>query len=39
MERAVKEAGYPILRIDTDYSAGDVGQLGTRVEAFLEMLE
>ena len=27
------------LRIDTDYSAGDIGQLSTRVEAFLEMIE
>jgi benzoyl-CoA reductase/2-hydroxyglutaryl-CoA dehydratase subunit BcrC/BadD/HgdB len=27
------------LRIDTDYSMGDVGQLTTRVEAFLEMIE
>lgn len=38
MERAAKKAGFPVLRIDTDYSAGDVGQLSTRVEAFLEML-
>ena len=28
----------PVLRIDTDYSMEDVGQLRTRVEAFLEML-
>jgi len=39
VERAAKEAGYPVLRIDTDYSAEDVAQLGTRVEAFLEMLQ
>jgi len=38
VERVAKEAGYPMLRIDTDYSAEDVAQLGTRVEAFLEML-
>ncbi len=36
--RAAQEAGIPILRVDTDYSAGDVGQLTTRVEAFLEMI-
>ncbi len=38
VERAAREAGYGYLSIDTDYSAGDVGQLQTRVEAFLEML-
>jgi benzoyl-CoA reductase/2-hydroxyglutaryl-CoA dehydratase subunit BcrC/BadD/HgdB len=37
--RAAQAADIPTLRIDTDYSAGDVGQLSTRVEAFLEMLE
>jgi benzoyl-CoA reductase/2-hydroxyglutaryl-CoA dehydratase subunit BcrC/BadD/HgdB len=31
--RAAQAAGIPILRVDTDYSAGDVGQLSTRVEA------
>jgi len=35
---AVREAGLPTLKITTDYSAEDVGQLKTRVEAFLEML-
>jgi len=38
VEDAVKEAGLPALRIETDYSMEDVGQLSTRVEAFLEML-
>ncbi len=38
VEKAVKEAGFPVLRIETDYSMEDVGQLSTRVEAFLEML-
>jgi benzoyl-CoA reductase/2-hydroxyglutaryl-CoA dehydratase subunit BcrC/BadD/HgdB len=28
-----------VLGIDTDYSAEDVGQLSTRVEAFLEMVK
>jgi benzoyl-CoA reductase/2-hydroxyglutaryl-CoA dehydratase subunit BcrC/BadD/HgdB len=36
--RAAQEAGIPMLRIDTDYSMEDVGQLSTRVEAFLEMI-
>lgn len=38
VEKSVKEAGLPVLRIETDYSPEDVGQLSTRVEAFLEML-
>ena len=38
VERVAKSAGIPLLRIDTDYSAEDVGQLQTRVEAFVEML-
>jgi benzoyl-CoA reductase/2-hydroxyglutaryl-CoA dehydratase subunit BcrC/BadD/HgdB len=39
VERAAREAGIPLLRVDTDYSMEDAGQLGTRVEAFLEMLQ
>lgn len=39
IDRAAKAAGIPVLRVDTDYSGGDVGQLSTRVEAFLEMIE
>ena len=38
IERAAQKAGLPVLRIDTDYSMEDVGQLSTRVEAFLEMI-
>jgi benzoyl-CoA reductase/2-hydroxyglutaryl-CoA dehydratase subunit BcrC/BadD/HgdB len=38
VESAVREAGLPVLKITTDYSMEDVGQLSTRVEAFLEML-
>jgi benzoyl-CoA reductase/2-hydroxyglutaryl-CoA dehydratase subunit BcrC/BadD/HgdB len=38
VQKAVRDAGLPVLSIDTDYSAEDVGQLATRVEAFLEML-
>jgi len=36
--KAVQAADMPVLRIETDYSAEDVGQLSTRVEAFLEMV-
>jgi len=39
VERAAQQAGFPVLRIDTDYSMEDIGQLSTRVEAFLEMLK
>jgi benzoyl-CoA reductase/2-hydroxyglutaryl-CoA dehydratase subunit BcrC/BadD/HgdB len=35
---ALEEASVPMLYIETDYSAGDAGQLTTRVEAFLELL-
>jgi len=38
IEAAVRDAGLPVLKITTDYSMEDVGQLSTRVEAFLEML-
>ena len=33
------EEGVPFLHVRTDYSPGDEGQLRTRIEAFLEMLE
>lgn len=39
VEHAAQQAGLPVLRVDTDYSMEDVGQLATRVEAFLEMLK
>lgn len=38
VEAAVRDAELPVLKITTDYSAEDVGQLATRIEAFLEML-
>ncbi len=38
VETTVRDAGLPVLKITTDYSMEDVGQLSTRVEAFLEML-
>lgn len=38
MEKALKEAGIPLIMIETDYSAEDSGQIKTRIEAFLEMI-
>ncbi len=38
MERAVEGAGVPYLKIETDYSAGDQGQIDTRIAAFIETL-
>ena len=36
--KALEDKDIPTLRIDTDYSMEDVGQLKTRIEAFVEML-
>ncbi len=38
VEKTLAEAGIPLLRIETDYSDEDVGQLRTRIDAFLEMI-
>ncbi|WP_055666225.1 double-cubane-cluster-containing anaerobic reductase [Desnuesiella massiliensis] len=38
VEEALKEAGIPVINIETDYSTEDAGQIKTRIEAFLEML-
>jgi benzoyl-CoA reductase/2-hydroxyglutaryl-CoA dehydratase subunit BcrC/BadD/HgdB len=38
LERHVENGGLPVLRIDTDYSQEDAGQLRTRVEAFVEQI-
>jgi benzoyl-CoA reductase/2-hydroxyglutaryl-CoA dehydratase subunit BcrC/BadD/HgdB len=38
VQERLKAAGMPLLRLESDYSDGHVGQLLTRVEAFLEML-
>lgn len=35
----LNQAGIPLLYVETDYSADDVGQLSTRIEAFLESLK
>ncbi len=39
VEKALEAKNIPTLRIDTDYSMEDVGQLKTRVEAFVEQLK
>ena len=36
--KALEDKNITSLRIDTDYSMEDVGQLKTRIEAFIEML-
>ncbi len=38
VERALKEAGIPVLGIETDYTDSDTQQLSTRIGAFIEML-
>jgi benzoyl-CoA reductase/2-hydroxyglutaryl-CoA dehydratase subunit BcrC/BadD/HgdB len=38
VEKALKKEGIPLLRIETDYGDGDMGQLRTRIDAFLEMI-
>jgi len=38
VEKALEEQGIPCLRVETDYSMEDVGQLKTRIEAFIEQL-
>jgi len=39
VEKALEAKNIPCLRIDTDYSMEDVGQLKTRVEAFVELIK
>jgi benzoyl-CoA reductase/2-hydroxyglutaryl-CoA dehydratase subunit BcrC/BadD/HgdB len=39
VEKALEEKKMPTLRIETDYSQEDLGQLKTRIEAFIEMLK
>ena len=38
MQAAVEGAGVPYMKIETDYSAGDQGQIETRIAAFIETL-
>jgi len=39
VERALQQKNIPVLKIESDYGMEDVGQLKTRVEAFLEMVK
>jgi len=36
---ALSEQGIPMLYVETDYSPDDMGQLSTRIEAFLESIK
>jgi benzoyl-CoA reductase/2-hydroxyglutaryl-CoA dehydratase subunit BcrC/BadD/HgdB len=38
VERILEQDNIPVLRLETDYSQEDVGQIKTRVEAFIERL-
>ena len=38
IEKKLEQKGLPTLRIETDYSQEDVGQLKTRIQAFLERI-
>ncbi len=35
---ALKKEGIPLLQLETDYEDSDAGQLRTRIEAFVEMM-
>lgn len=38
LQKALKEAGIPVLSVETDYSENDTQQLRTRIGAFIEIL-
>jgi benzoyl-CoA reductase/2-hydroxyglutaryl-CoA dehydratase subunit BcrC/BadD/HgdB len=38
VEKELEKSGMPTLRLETDYSQEDAGQLKTRIEAFIERL-
>ena len=38
VEKTLADEGIPLLRLETDYSDEDTGQLRTRIDAFLEMI-
>ena len=38
VEKALKDAGIPVLGLETDYTDADAEQLRTRIQAFIEML-
>jgi len=39
IKRILDRMGLPVYYLDTEYTREDVGQMKTRIEAFLEMLE
>lgn len=39
VEKALQQKKVPLLKIESDYGMEDVGQLKTRIEAFLEMVK
>lgn len=39
MEKALREADIPFLSLESEYKLGAVGQVRTRVQAFLEVIE
>ena len=38
IEKDLEESGIPAIRIETDYSQEDIGQLKTRLQAFIERI-
>jgi benzoyl-CoA reductase/2-hydroxyglutaryl-CoA dehydratase subunit BcrC/BadD/HgdB len=38
VEKGLRNLNLPVLKVETDYSEHDAGQLRTRIEAFIEML-
>jgi benzoyl-CoA reductase/2-hydroxyglutaryl-CoA dehydratase subunit BcrC/BadD/HgdB len=38
LEKRLRQEGIPLLKLESDYGDGHVGQLLTRIEAFLEMV-
>jgi benzoyl-CoA reductase/2-hydroxyglutaryl-CoA dehydratase subunit BcrC/BadD/HgdB len=39
MEKILEGEDIPVLSVETDYSQEDLGQLQTRIEAFIERLQ
>jgi benzoyl-CoA reductase/2-hydroxyglutaryl-CoA dehydratase subunit BcrC/BadD/HgdB len=39
VSKILEKKGVPLLRIETEYSEEDAGQIRTRIEAFIEMME
>jgi benzoyl-CoA reductase/2-hydroxyglutaryl-CoA dehydratase subunit BcrC/BadD/HgdB len=39
LELALRREGVPLLKVESEYDEGDVEQIRTRVEAFVEMIQ